>query len=137
MAGFSTYLANSVAAYTLNGSPIVTISGRYFALFTADPTDSFVTANEVQSATATWYARQATGSWSAPSSGVTYNLNSVQFPPVTGAPITITHVGIVDAATGGNLLYSQALSTPKTLNINDVFVIDNGTGTGDCTISFL
>lgn len=137
MAGFSTYLANSVAAYTLNGSPIVSIPGRYFALFTADPTDAFVTANEVQTGSNPWYARQATGSWSAPSNGTTYNLNSVQFPPVTGAPVTVTHVGIVDAATGGNLLYSQALTTPKTLNINDVFVIDNGTGTGDCTINFL
>jgi hypothetical protein len=56
---------------------------------------------------------------------------------VTGAPVTITHIGIVDAVTGGNLLYSQALTTPKTLNINDVFVISNGVGTGDCTITFL
>jgi hypothetical protein len=134
MAGFSTYLANSVAAYTLNGSPIVSISGRYFALFTADPTDAFTTANEVSAA---WYARQSTGAFSAPSSGVTYNLNTVQFPAVTGAPVTITHIGIVDAVTGGNLLYSQALTTPKTLNINDVFVISNGVGTGDCTITFL
>lgn len=137
MAGFSTYLANSIAAYTLNGTAIVSIPGRYFALFTSDPTDSFTTANEIQTASAAWYARQATGSWSAPSNGTTYNLNTVQFPAVTGAPVTITHIGIVDAFTGGNLLYSQPLTTPKTLNINDVFVISNGTGTGDCTISFL
>lgn len=134
MSGFSTYLANSIASYTLNGNAIVSIPGRYFALFTADPTDAFTTANEVS---APWYTREATGSWAAPVNGVTYNLSTVQFPPVTGAAVTITHIGIVDAVTGGNLLYSQALSTPKTLNVNDVFVIANGTGTGDCTISFL
>lgn len=137
MAGFSTYLANAVAAYTLNGTAMVSISGRYYALFTSDPTDAFTTANEVQTASAPWYARQATGSWSSPSNGTTYNLNTVQFPAVTGSPVTITHIGVVDAVTGGNLLYSQALTTPKTLNVNDVFVISNGTGTGDITISFL
>lgn len=137
MSGFSTYLANAVAANTLNGTAMVTIPGRYFALFTADPTDAFTTSNEVQTASAPWYARQATGSWASPTNGTTYNLNTIQFPAVTGAPVTITHIGIVDSLTGGNLLYSQALTTPKTLNINDVFVISNGTGTGDCVINFL
>ena len=134
MAGFSTHLANAIINYTLRGQTMPTISGTYFALFTADPTDAFTAGTEVSAA---WYARVATGAWAAPANGVTYNAARAEFAPVTGASATITHVGIVDAASGGNLLYSEALTTPKTLNINDVFVIDSATLSGDFTLSLL
>lgn len=134
MAGFSTHLANAVINYTLRGQAMPAIAGTYFALFTADPTDAFTAGTEVS---AGWYARQATGSFAAPASGTTYNAARVEFPAVTGAQITITHVGVVDAQNGGNLLYSEALPTPKTLQINDVFVIDSQTLSGDFTLSLL
>lgn len=134
MAGFSTHLANAIINYTLRGQAMPTISGRYFALFTADPTDSFTEGTEVSAA---WYARVATGSWAAPANGVTYNAARAEFAPVTGAAVTVTHVGIVDASTGGNLLYSEALSTPKTLQVNDVFVIDSAALSGDFTLTLL
>lgn len=134
MAGFSTHLANAIINYTLRGQAMPAISGRYFALFTSDPTDAFTAGTEVSAA---WYARVATGAWAAPTTGVTYNAARAEFAPVTGAAITITHVGIVDASTGGNLLYSEALSTPKTLQINDVFVIDSATLSGDFTLTLL
>lgn len=134
MAGFSNYLANAIENYVLLGQAMPNIPGRYFALFTADPTDAFTAGTEVSAA---WYARKATGSWAAPNAGVTYNLARVEFAPVTGAPITITHVGIVDALTGGNLLFSDALPTPKTLAVNDVFFLDSQTLSGDFTLSLL
>lgn len=134
MAGFSTHLANAIINYTLRGQAMPAISGRYFALFTSDPTDAFTAGTEVSAA---WYARVATGAWAAPTTGVTYNAARAEFAPVTGAAITITHVGIVDSDTGGNLLYSEALSTPKTLQINDVFVIDSATLSGDFTLTLL
>lgn len=134
MAGFSTHLANAIINYTLRGQTMPTIAGTYFALFTADPTDAFTAGTEVS---AGWYGRKATGAWAAPTTGVTYNAARVEFDPVASAPVTITHVGIVDALTGGNLLYSEALSTPKTLAINDVFVIDSQTLSGDFTLTML
>lgn len=134
MSGFSTHLANAIVNYTLRGQAMPAITGTYFALFTSDPTDAFTAGTEVS---AGWYVRKATGAFAAPAAGVTYNSARVEFPAVTGAQVTISHVGIVDSLTGGNLLYSEALSTPKTLNINDVFVIDSGTGTGDFTLSLL
>lgn len=134
MAGFSTYLANSIINSSLKGQAFTIPSGTYFALFTSDPTDSFTAGTEV---TASWYARQATGTWASPTNGVTYNMAAASFPPVTTASVTITHVGIVDALTGGNLLYSAPLSTSKTLNVNDVYVIDSAVTSGDFTISIL
>lgn len=134
MSGFSTHLANAIINYTLRGQAMPAITGRYFTLFTADPTDAFTAGTEVS---ASWYARQATGAFAAPSNGTTYNAARVEFPAVTGAPVTITHVGIVDTDTGGNLLYVEALPSPKTLQINDVFTIDSQTLSGDFTLNLL
>jgi len=134
MAGFSTYLANAIINSSLKGQSFPIPSGTYFALFTADPTDTFTAGTEVSAA---WYVRQATGTWASPTNGVTYNQAAATFPAVTVSSVTITHVGIVDAITGGNLLYSQALTTSKTLNVNDVFVIDSASTSGDFTISVL
>lgn len=134
MAGFSNYLANAIENYVLLGQAMPNIPGRYFALFTSDPTDAFTAGTEVSAA---WYARKPTGAWAAPNAGVTYNAARVEFPPVTGASVTITHVGIVDALTGGNLLFSDALPAPKTLQVNDVYVIDSQTLSGDFTVALL
>lgn len=134
MAGFSTHLANAIINYTLRGQAMPTISGTYFALFTSDPTDAFTAGTEVS---AGWYTRKATGAWAAPTNGSTYNSSRVEFPAVTGSSITITHIGIVDASTGGNLLYSEALTTAKTLQVNDVFVVDSATLSGDFTLTLL
>lgn len=134
MAGFSTYLANAIINSVLLGQAMPIPAGRFFALFTADPTDSFTAGTEVS---ASWYTRKDTGAWASPTTGITYNTSRVEFPPVTGSSVTITHIGIVDALTGGNLLFSDALPTAKTLSINDVFFIDSQTLTGDVTISLL
>lgn len=134
MAGFSTHLANAVINTTLRGQAMIGIGTPHFALFTSDPTDAFTAGTEVSDA---WYARKPTGSFAAPSTGTTFNSTRVEFDPVQSAAITITHVGIVDGLTGGYLLYSEALATPKTLQVNDVFVIDSATLSGDFTLSLL
>ena len=39
---------------------------------------------------------------------------------------TITHVGIRDASTGGNLLYHAPLTTSKIINIGGIFRFNTG-----------
>lgn len=138
MSGFSNTLANNIINSTLRGIGWVGVNTTYFALFTADPTDAFTAGTEVSAA---WYIRKATGAFSAPVNGVSYNTTQVAFPAVTGASTTVTHIGIVSGTSandaGAVLLYSQALSTPKTLTVNDVFVVDTGSGTGDFTLSLM
>lgn len=122
MSGFSTYLSQNIINSTLRGQAFTVPSNLYLALFTSDPTDNNVTANEVAGA---WYARQLTGAWAAPvgSGNSTSNNNQIQYSAVTGSSVTVSHWGIYDAATSGNLLYCGALSASKTLNVGDVLVI--------------
>lgn len=125
MAGFSTSMAQAVLNHFFRRISQPVPAGTYLALFVADPTDNNVTSNEV---TGTWYARQDVSSWAAPISGgaTTSNSNQISFDPVTTNPVTVTHWGLYDAATSGNLMASNALSSSKTLNIDDVFTVNPG-----------
>lgn len=138
MSGFSNSSANAIINYHLRGQAAPTIRTLYFALFTADPTDAFSTGTEVSAA---WYARKPTGAWSAPANGVTFNTTRVEFAPVSGAPVTVTHIGIVEGNSPtdvtSTLLYSHALSTSKTLAINDIYLVDSTGTAGDYTITLV
>lgn len=125
MAGFSNYLAQRAIQHFVRGQAQSVPAGTHLALFVADPTDDNTTANEV---VAGWYARQNVTSWTVPSGSVTTtaNSNTVPFPVTTVSAVTVSHWAIYDAATSGNLLFSGALPTSRTLNINDQFVVDAG-----------
>lgn len=122
MSGFSDYEAQRYLNDTyVNGSTM------YLALFVADPTDANTTANEV---TGAWYARQAISGWTAPSKvdGLQQIANSAQiaFNAVTGSAVAVSHWGIYDAVTGGNLRGSDAWNETKTYNVADIFVVQAG-----------
>lgn len=123
--GFSTYASQMIINSTLRGQAFTVPSTLYLALFTSDPTDDNVTVNEVAGA---WYARQVTGAWSAPvgSANSTSNSNQIQYPAVTGSSVTVSHWGIYDASTSGNLIYSGAFTSPKTFNVADVAMVGAG-----------
>jgi len=122
MPGLSDYAEAACLNALLRGiAPSVpNVSALRLALFTADPTDAGL-ATEV---TGSWYARQPTQSWSAPApagaSQACTNQSAVTFNSVSGAAVTITHVGVYDASTGGNMLFYNAMPSPKTLQIGDV-----------------
>lgn len=118
MSGLSDYGEALILNCLLRATNITAPVTVYLALFTADPTDANVTANEVSDS---GYARQATA-FDAPHATDGYSVNSAEesFPAIVDGTITVTHVGIYDALTLGNLLYSQAVSSSKTLEINDV-----------------
>jgi hypothetical protein len=125
MAGFSNSMAQAAIQHFVRRNAQSVPAGTYLALFVADPTDANVTTNEI---VAGWYARQNVSSWTVPSGSTTTTANSnvITFPVVTVAAVTISHWAIYDAATTGNMLYSGALPSPRTLNINDQFVVDAG-----------
>ena len=130
MAGFSDYAEVALLNAVLRGTNFTapTVSTLRLALFTADPTDAG-TINEI--ATGTWYSRQLTGTFTAPSPSGTAqqcsNTASITFAAVTTAAVTITHVGIFDAATAGNMLFSAPMTSSKTLQIGDVLSFAPGT----------
>lgn len=128
MSKFSNYSETNIIETTLRGAVFPVPAKTYLALFTADPTDANVTANEVQVAAWPAYARQdaaagaaiATG-WAAPADGVTTNAKVITFAANNGvASVTVTHMAIYDALTGGNMLYHSPLVSSKTLLVGDV-----------------
>jgi hypothetical protein len=88
-----------------------TVPGSFFiALFTASPTDTGSVAAE---ATYTGYARKgvtrADGSWTAVSD-TTDNLAAITFDECTAGSDTITHLAVMTAVTGGDMVLHGALS---------------------------
>jgi hypothetical protein len=63
----------------------------------------------------------ADANWTAasPTDGITANVADITFPAPTTGWGTITHFGLWDAATGGNLLIHGALTTPRTVSGGD------------------
>ena len=128
MSKFSNYTEANILETTLRGAAYPVPAGTFLALFSADPTDANVLANELQVAAWPAYTRQdcAAGGvintgWGAPADGVTSNAKAITFAANNGAgAVTTTHIGIYDAAVGGNLLYHAPLTASKTLQVGDV-----------------
>jgi hypothetical protein len=117
MSAISNYLENALINATLRNTSYTSPATVYAGLFTSDPTDAG-SGTEVSGGS---YARKAI-TFAAPSNGVTTNSAAAcEFDQATGSWGTITHFGIFDALTSGNLLYHGALTTSKTIASGDVF----------------
>lgn len=121
MAEMSNYLENALINATLRNTAYSSPATVYVGLHTADPTDAG-TGTEVSGGS---YARTSV-TFGAPSNGVTTNSADVEFPQASGSWGTITHIGIWDASSTGNLLYHTALDTSKAISSGDIFKIASG-----------
>lgn len=121
MSAFSDYLENTLINVTLRGA---SHSGGavYVALFTSDPTDAGTGTELDDSAYVRQRAHATTPSdgFTVPSNGSSSNARNLVFPAIVDAQKTITHWGIFDAQTAGNLLYHAPMQNPKTLDPTDV-----------------
>ena len=127
MAAMSDDLENKLINHIFRNTDYTRPANIYLALFTAAPSDSGG-GTEVSGGS---YARQAvaTGAssgWDAASGGATANTGVVTFPTATADWGTITHVGVFDASTGGNLMFHGALSSNKTVSNGDIFRFNAG-----------
>jgi hypothetical protein len=121
MSEMSNYLENALINGTLRGTTYTAPTTTYLALYTSDPTDAD-TGTEVTGGS---YARQAI-TMGAPSNGVSTNSSAIEFPQCTLTWGTVTHIGIRDALTTGNLLYHTPLDTSKTIATGDIFRVAVG-----------
>jgi len=109
--------------YLLTTDALTRPTTWYIALFTSDPTDTGTAGTEVS--TGTGYARTAvtftvTGDTAS-------NSAAVEFPAASGGNWgTISHIGVMDASTSGNMIVHSALTTAKAINDGDVFRIPTG-----------
>jgi hypothetical protein len=121
MAEMSNYLENALINATLRNTTYTSPATVYVGLYTSDPGEGN-TGTEVSG---TSYARQSV-TFGSPSNGVSTNSAAVEFPQAGGSWGTVSHIGILDASTSGNLLYYTALDASKTIDTGDVFRIAIG-----------
>lgn len=121
MAEMSNYLENALINATLRNTSYTSPATVYVGLYTTDPGEGN-TGTEVSGGS---YARTAV-TFGSPSNGVSTNSGAVTFPTATGTWGTITHIGILDASTSGNLLYYTPLDASKSIASGDVFTISTG-----------
>lgn len=95
-------------------------SAWYVALHTASPSDSGSNSELF----ASWYVRKSVA-WTRTNNTVS-NTGTVTFDAVTGGSVTITHITIKDALSGGNTLAVLTLTTPVVCAIGDIYTVAIG-----------
>jgi hypothetical protein len=116
MAAMSNYLETALINGTLRGTSYTAPTTVYVGLFTSDPTDAG-SGTEVSGGS---YIRKS-ASFGAPSNGASTISSAIEFTQATASWGTVTHFGIFDAETTGNLLYHGALTASKAIDTGDVF----------------
>lgn len=113
MSAFSNYLENKVMGHVFGGVAYSAPGTLYLALYTTDPGEAN-TGTEVSGGS---YARQTVAF--TVTNNLATNTSAVEFPVATGTWGTITHIGIMDALTTGNLLAYAQLSSSKAVSAGD------------------
>ena len=121
MAEFTDFMENKIIDHMLRNQAYTPPSTVYLALFTS-ATDDSGGGTEVSGGS---YARQAVA-LTAASGGASENSADITFPQATADWGTITHVALMDALTGGNMLMHSPLDASKTVNSGDTFKINDG-----------
>jgi|TARA_Y100000033_G_scaffold47993_1_gene54224 hypothetical protein len=126
MSAMSDYLENKILDHILGTTAYTAPSTVYVGLATAsfndDASGSELSGNN--------YSRVA-AAFDAAASGTTDNTSAIEFAAATGSWGTVSHFGIFDAASSGNLLIHGAFSASKTITTGDILRI----GAGDLDIT--
>lgn len=117
---FSNYLETKVLAHTFSNTAYTSPSTVYVGLFTSSPSEDG-SGTEVSGGS---YARQS-GAFTTSGNTATTSA-AIEFPTATASWGTITHIGIYDASSAGNLLAYAALTASKAIASGDVFRIPAG-----------
>lgn len=146
MAALSNYLENKLVDHVFRGqSWSATAPAQvWVALYTAAPSDAGggteVSGNNyarvaVDRSLTAWAGTQGSGTTTASSGtdvGVTSNNAAITFLVPSGSWGTVTHFGILDAVSGGNLLFHGALTVQQTVNTGNTVSF----AAGQLTITF-
>ena len=121
MAELSNYLENKLLDHVLRNTSYNSPTTVYVGLYTSDPGDGN-TGTEVSGGS---YARQVLNVTTA-TGGIVTSSADVTFPQATGSWGTISHIGLLDALSSGNLLMHTPLTTSRTIETGDVLKISTG-----------
>ena len=118
---FTNFLETEILDHVFAGAAYTAQATKYIGLFTAISDGE---AGSVTEVSGNAYARQAMAFTT--SGATTSNNAAVEFPTATGSWGTITHVGIFDAASSGNLMVYATLTASKAIASGDVFRVPSG-----------
>jgi hypothetical protein len=130
MAALSNYAEKLLLDWMMTAGSATRPTAWYVGLFTDSPTDAG-TGTEVSGS---GYTRQSVTFNAATSgTGTTDNSNNVVFTAAGGNWGTVSHIGIYDASSGGNLLWHGAMTASKIVNDGDS--LEFSAGNIDLTIA--
>jgi hypothetical protein len=118
---FTNFLETEILDHVFAGAAYTAPGTKYLALFTAISDGE---AGSVTELSGDAYARQSVAFTT--SGATTSNNAAVEFPTATGSWGTVTHVGVYDAASSGNLMCYATLSASKLIETGDVFRVPSG-----------
>ena len=118
---FTNFLETEILDHVFAGAAYTAPGTKYLALFTAISDGE---AGSVTEISGNAYARQSVAFTT--SGNTTSNNAAVEFPTATGSWGTVTHVGIYDASSSGNLMAYATLSSSKAIATGDVFRVPSG-----------
>ena len=119
---FSNTFETHVLNYVFTATSVTRPTAWYVALFTSNPAED-ASGTEV-STSGTAYVRKTVAF--TVSGNLATNSAAVEFPTATASFGTVTHIGVFDASTSGNLIAYSALSASKAIATGDVFRIPTG-----------
>ena len=117
---FTNFLETEILDHVFAGAAYTAPSTKYLALFTGAPGETGGGTEVTGGA----YARQTVAFTT--SGNTTSNNAAVEYHTATANYGTVTHVGVYDASSSGNLKAYAALSSNKTIETGDVFRVPSG-----------
>ena len=116
---FTNFLETEILDHVFAGSAYTAPTTKYLALYTATPSET----GGGTELSGSGYARQTVAFTTV--GNTTSNNAAVEFPTASGSWGSVTHVGVFDALTSGNLMAYATLTAAKTIDSGDVFRIPN------------
>jgi len=130
MAALSDHAENLLLNFLMTTGTATRPTNWYVALFTSAPNDAGggteVSGNGYSRQSVSWDTASGTG-------GTTANSGAVSFTASGSGFGTVTHIGIFDASSSGNLLWHGAMDASKTVASGDV--LQFAAGAIDLTIA--
>ena len=130
MAALTDHAENLLLNFLMTTGTATRPTNWYVALFTSAPNDAGggteVSGNGYSRQSVSWDTASGTG-------GTTANSGAVSFTASGSGFGTVTHIGIFDASSSGNLLWHGAMDTAKSVASGDV--LQFAAGAIDLTIA--
>jgi len=111
----------STLQYLFTTGSVTRPTAWYLGLFTSDPTETGSAGTEVSGG---GYARKAVTF--TVSGNLATNSGAIEWDAATSSFGTITHIAVLDAASGGNMIASNALTTSKAIATDDIIRVPAG-----------